>query len=95
MLRITPEAGLAITRLAEHEGGGGLRLETIDGGGIKTSPAPIPDETDLVVTEETTGARVMLDSLTAEFVADRTLDADDTVEGDVRFRLSDQDVTDR
>ncbi|HEX2133726.1 MAG TPA: hypothetical protein VHH15_19440 [Actinophytocola sp.] len=95
MLRITPEAGLAITRLAEHEGGGGLRLEAIDGGGITTSPAATPDETDLVVTEETTGARVVLDSLAAEIFADRTLDVDDTVEGDARFRLTGQDVTSR
>ncbi|MCT2583784.1 HesB/YadR/YfhF-family protein [Actinophytocola gossypii] len=95
MLRITPEAGLAIKRLAEHEGGGGLRLEATDGGGVTTSPAAIPDETDLVVTEETTGARVVLDSLTAELVDDRTLDADDTVEGEARFRLTGQDVTSR
>jgi Fe-S cluster assembly iron-binding protein IscA len=96
VLRITPEAGLAISRLVAGQGGGGLRVEARAGDdGFAMSIAPIPDETDLVVTEETTGARVMLDSLTAEYVEDKTLDVDDTVEGTVRFRLAGQGVSDR
>lgn len=93
MLRITPQAGMAIKRLVEGQGGGGLRLEAKSGDRrFAMSVAPIPDETDLVVTEETTGARVMLDSLTAEYVADKTLDVDDTVEGTLRFQLGGQGV---
>lgn len=95
MLRITPEAGLAINRLAAGQGGGGLRVEAAAGQDLTLSLAPVPDENDIVVTEEATGARVMLDSLTAEYVEDKTLDVDDTVEGTARFQLSGQGVTDR
>jgi Fe-S cluster assembly iron-binding protein IscA len=96
VLRITPAAGLAINRLVASQGGGGLRVEAKAGDqGLGMSIAAMPDETDLVVTEETTGAKVMLDSLTAEYVEDKTLDVDDTVEGTARFELSGQGVTDR
>jgi Fe-S cluster assembly iron-binding protein IscA len=89
VLRITPEAGLAIKRIVDGQGGGGLRVEARAGDkGFAMSIAPIPDETDLVVVEETTGAKVMLDSLTAEYVEDKTLDVDDTVEGTLRFQLT-------
>ncbi len=91
MLHITPEAGLAINRLVEGQGAAGLRIEARHGEhGFALSVAALPDETDLVVTEETTGARVMLDSLTAEYVDDKTLDLDDTVEGTARFQLATQ-----
>lgn len=96
MLRITPAAGLAINRLVSGHGGGGLRVEAKAGDkGFGLSIAAAPDETDVVVTEETTGAKVMLDSLTAEYVEDKTLDVDDTVEGTVRFELGGQGLTDR
>lgn len=94
MLRITPEAGLAINRLVDDQGGG-LRLAAKADDRVAMSYAAVPDETDLVVTEETSGAMVLLDSLTAEIVEDATLDVDDTVEGTVRFRLGGQGVTDR
>lgn len=95
MLRITPEAGLAIQRLVAAQGGtvdGGLRIDTLSGtrGGepeFTVSVAVTPDEFDLVATEELTGARVLLDSLTAEILDDGTLDVDDTVESQARFRI--------
>lgn len=89
MLHITPEAGLAINRLVRGQGATGLRIEARYGEpSFSVSVAAMPDETDLVVTEETTGARVMLDALTADYVDDKTLDVDDTVEGTARFQLS-------
>jgi Fe-S cluster assembly iron-binding protein IscA len=95
MLKITPEAGLAIAQLAAEQGApadGGLRIERLatgNGGPDYTiSVAAMPDHFDQVVTEETTGARVMLDPLTAEAVEDQILDVDDTVESAARFRLT-------
>lgn len=94
MLHITPEAGLAINRLVQDQGAAGLRIEAMAGKpDFSVSIAAIPDETDLVVTEETTGARVVLDALTAEYVDDKTLDVDDTVEGTARFQLAQQGRT--
>lgn len=97
MLHITPEAGLAIRRLVEEQGAeaqGGLRLEArAERSKFEISVAAMPDETDLVVTEEATGARVMLDSLAAEYVADKTLTVSDTVEGAARFALGGQGTT--
>jgi hypothetical protein len=97
MLHITPEAGLAIRKLADAQGAdaeGGLRLEArADRRDFEISVAAMPDETDLVVTEETTGARVLLDSLAAEYVADKTLSVSDTVEGAARFELGSQGTT--
>jgi Fe-S cluster assembly iron-binding protein IscA len=97
MLHITPEAGLAIRKLVEAQGaatGGGLRVEAREGEpAFDMSVAALPDETDLVVTEETTGAKVMLDSLTADYVEDKTLDVADTVESTIRFELTGQGVT--
>jgi Fe-S cluster assembly iron-binding protein IscA len=88
LLHITPEAGLAINRLVEGQGAAGLRIEARDGDPeFAVSVAALPDETDLVVTEETTGARVMLDALSADYTEDKTLDVDDTVEGTARFHL--------
>jgi Fe-S cluster assembly iron-binding protein IscA len=99
MLHITPEAGLAIRKLVESEGvgaGGGLRVEArADEPDFEMSVTALPDETDLVVTEETTGAKVMLDSLTADYVDDKALDVADTVESTARFTLTDQGTTDR
>jgi Fe-S cluster assembly iron-binding protein IscA len=95
LLHITPEAGLAINRLVEDQGAAGLRIEARFGEpDFAMSIAALPDETDLVVTEETTGARVMLDSLTADYVDDKTLDVDDTVEGTARFQLASQGTVD-
>jgi Fe-S cluster assembly iron-binding protein IscA len=89
LLHITPEAGLAINRLVEGQGAAGLRIEARHGNpDFSVSVAALPDETDLVVTEETTGARVVLDTLTADYVDDKTLDVDDTVEGTARFQLA-------
>ena len=91
MLHITPEAGLAINRLVEGQGAAGLRIEARYGEpDFAVSIAALPDETDLVVTEETTGAQVVLDVLSADYVEDKTLDVDDTVEGTARFRLAEQ-----
>jgi Fe-S cluster assembly iron-binding protein IscA len=89
MLRITPAAGLAINRLADEQGAVGLRLQAKAGEpDFDVVVAALPDETDVMVTEETTGARVLLDDLTADYVADKTLDVDDTVESVARFRLA-------
>ncbi len=94
MLHITPEAGLAINRLVEGQGAAGLRIETrSEDAGFTVSVAAEPDETDVVVTEETTGARVVLDSRSADRVDDKTLDVDDTVEGTARFRLATHGMT--
>jgi hypothetical protein len=94
MLHITPEAGLAIQKLTSSQGvgrGGGLRVEARAGEpDFAMSVAALPDETDLVVTEETTGARVMLDAVTADYVDDKTLDVADTVESTARFALTGQ-----
>jgi Fe-S cluster assembly iron-binding protein IscA len=94
MLHITPEAGLAIQKLTRTQGvteGGGLRIEALAGDqGFAVSVAALPDETDIVVTEETTGAKVMLDTVTADYVEDKTLDATDTVESTNRFALTSQ-----
>jgi Fe-S cluster assembly iron-binding protein IscA len=99
MLHITPEAGLAINKLVDAQGvgaGGGLRVEARAGEpDFEMSVAPIPDDTDSVVTEETTGARVMLDALTADYVDDKTLDVADTVESTARFALTEQGISDR
>lgn len=97
MLHITPEAGLAIQKLTRAQGianGGGLRLEARAGEeSFDMSVAPLPDDTDYVVTEETTGARVIVDALTADYVEDKTLDVADTVESTARFELSGQGIT--
>lgn len=89
MLHITPEAGLTINRLADDEGVAGVRIAAQPGQSVLSiSTATSQEETDLVVTEETTGARVLFDSPTADYLADMTLDVDDTVEGVARFRLA-------
>ncbi len=97
MLHITPEAGLAIRKLVEAhdaQADGGLRIEArAEGPNFAMSVAATPDETDLVVTEETTGARVMVDPQTAEYVADKALTVTDTVEGTARFELGRQGTT--
>lgn len=97
MLHITPQAGLAIQKLTHAQGvdnGGGLRVEARTGEpAFELSVTALPDETDIVVTEETTGARVMLDAITAEYVEDKTLTVSDTVESTARFELSGQDTT--
>ncbi len=99
MLHITPEAGLAIRKLVDAQGageGGGLRVEArAEEPDFAMSVAALPDETDLVVTEETTGARVMLDTVTADYVDDKTLDVADTVESTARFALTEQGTTNR
>jgi hypothetical protein len=94
MLTITPEAGLAIRRLADEQGApadGGLRIEALAADDrnpdFTISVAPLPDDLDQVITEETTGARVLLDPVTAEFIHHHILDVDDSVEGAARFRL--------
>jgi Fe-S cluster assembly iron-binding protein IscA len=97
MLHITPEAGLAIQKLTSAQGvgeGGGLRVEARAGdSGFGMSVAALPDETDVVVTEETTGARVMLDTVTADYVDDKALDVSDTVESTARFTLTERGTT--
>jgi hypothetical protein len=94
MLRMTPEAGLAIRTLTERQGttaDGGLRIEALSPENERPrfamSFAPMPDELDQVVQDGTTGARVLLDSLTAEKVADLILHVDDTLDGTAQFRL--------
>jgi Fe-S cluster assembly iron-binding protein IscA len=97
MLHITPEAGLAIRKLVEAQGAGasgGLRLEARSGKpDFAMSIAALPDDTDLVITEETTGARVLVDSLAADQVAEMSLDVADTVESTARFELTPQGIT--
>lgn len=94
MLHITPEAGLAIQKLTHAQGvgaGGGLRVEARAGEeGFALSVAALPDDTDTVVTEETTGAKVVLDAVTADYVDDKSLDVTDTVESTARFALTPQ-----
>jgi Fe-S cluster assembly iron-binding protein IscA len=94
MLHITPEAGLAIQKLTHAQGvgvGGGLRVEARAGEeGFAMSVAALPDDTDTVVTEETTGAKVLLDAATADYVDDKSLDVTDTVESTARFALTPQ-----
>jgi iron-sulfur cluster assembly protein len=93
MLKITPEAGLAIQRLAEEQGApadGGLRIEALRTNGdpdYSISIAAMPDQNDQVIIEDATGARVMLDPLTAELVDEATLDVDDAVDSAARFRI--------
>lgn len=94
MLTITPEAGLAIARLVADQGApidGGVRIEALaadrDPRDFAVSVAPLPDDQDQVVTEQTTGARVLLDPVTAEYLGNQILDVDDTVDGVARFRL--------
>jgi Fe-S cluster assembly iron-binding protein IscA len=95
MLRITPEAGLAIQKLTATQGAspdGGLRIDTMstsDAGRPEfgVSVATAAGEQDRVSVEETTGARVLLDSSTARILEDATLDVDDTVESQPRFRI--------
>lgn len=97
MLHITPEAGLAIRKLVESEGvgaDGGLRVEAhADEPDFAMSVSALPDDTDLVVTEETTGARVLLDTVTADYVDDKILDVNDTVESTARFTLTNQGLS--
>lgn len=97
MLHITPEAGLAIRKIVDAQGAaadGGLRVEARAGqSDFGMSVAALPEDTDVVVTEETAGARVVLDSLTADYVDDKTLDVSDTVESTARFALSNQGTT--
>ncbi|OLF10348.1 hypothetical protein [Actinophytocola xanthii] len=89
MLRITPAAGTAIKRLVAGRSRAGLRVHARAGEGrLSLSVATLPEETDLVVTEATTGARVLVDSSTAEYLADKVLDVDDSVTGTIRFQLS-------
>lgn len=94
MLHITPEAGLAIQKLTRAQGvgkDGGLRIEARLGEpDFEMWVAALAEDTDLVVTEETTGARVVLDTVTADYVEDKTLDVSDTVESTTRFTLSGQ-----
>lgn len=94
MLRVTSEAGAAINTLTARHGAtgdGGLRIDTLspedDSARFAVSFAAMADDQDLVVREPATGARVMLDSLTAEYLADFVLDVDDTVDGTAQFRL--------
>jgi len=97
MLHITPEAGLAIRKLVDSEGvgtDGGLRVEAhANESSFGMSVAALPDETDVVITEETTGARVLLDTVTADYVDDKTLDVADTVESTARFALTNQGLS--
>lgn len=99
MLHITPEAGLAIRKLVESQGvgtGGALRIEAhADEPGFDMTVAALPDDTDVVVTEDTTGARVVLDAATADYVDDKALDVTDTVESTARFTLTEQGTSDR
>ena len=94
MLHITPEAGLAIQKLAHSQGvhnGGGLRIEARSGDpDFGLWIVALPADTDVVITEETTGARVVMDSITADYVEDKTLDVSDTVESTTRFGLTGQ-----
>lgn len=92
MLHITPEAGLTVRRLlanGDADPAAALRLHARpDEAEFTVYAESAVGDTDVVVTEETTGARVVVDLPTAEYVADKTLDADDTVESTARLRLS-------
>lgn len=94
MLRVTPEAGLVIASITARRGAyadGGLRIQTRgrhDGSpNFAISVAEVPEQYDQVLTEKTSGARVIIDPVTAEQVADQILDVDVTVDSAARFRL--------
>ena|ERR1041384_8324738 len=96
MLHITPEAGVAISELTKAEGvaeDGGIRLERVaaerqaEDGQVILSVAALAEDTDVTATEQTSGAKVFMDPLSAEFVDHQTLDVEDTIEGDLRFSL--------
>lgn len=96
MLRITPEAGVAISELTRAEGvadGGGIRLERVaaessgEAGQVMLTVAALAEDTDVTATEENSGAHVFMDPLSAEYVDEQILDVEDTVEGDLRFAL--------
>lgn len=97
-LQITPQAGAAIASLASAQGvtdGGGLRLEatpaTHDAApGYDVTVASTGAQEDLTVVEQDSGARVFLDPVAADQLAQTTLDVDfdNTVEGGARFQLT-------
>ena len=96
MLTITHDAGVAITSLTDQQGvtdTGGLQIHTRaepDEMGrqlMDLAVAELADSTDQVVTENATGARVFLDEPAAEFLDDKVLDANQTVEGDMQFTV--------
>lgn len=94
-LHITPVAGNAIAELAKSEGverDGGLRLASLASdngvpGGFDASVAALPIPEDVTVTEETSGAKVFLDPLTADQLVNATLDLAGTGENDLTFQL--------
>jgi iron-sulfur cluster assembly protein len=96
MLTITQDAGVAISALTTAQGvqeTGGLRLQTLSqtdrfGRGLMdVSVAALADSGDLVVTENSTAARVFLDAPAAEILDDKVLDANRTVDGETRFTV--------
>ena len=83
MMKLGKDAALAVLSLADAEGAapeGGLRVDALRGSNdddeieISTSVAAMSSETDTVVTDEDTGARVFLDQASADVVGDRTLE---------------------
>lgn len=96
MLTITQDAGVAITSLTNQQGvadSGGLRIHTRDEPDelgrqlMELAVAELAEPADHVVTENATGARVFLDEPAAQFLDDKVLDANQTVEGDMQFTV--------
>lgn len=96
MLTITHDAGVAITSLTNQQGvkdTGGLRIHTREQPDelgrqmMELSLAELAESNDHVVTENATGAKVFLDEPAAQYLDDKVLDANQTVEGDMQFTV--------
>jgi len=93
MLTLTDNASTIVKDLATQSAAAdqaGLRISTSedDAGAFAVSIAPSPEAEDQVV--ESSGARVFLEPVAAQTLADKVLDAQVDTEGRLRFSLGDQ-----
>ncbi|MBB1157450.1 adhesin [Amycolatopsis dendrobii] len=88
MLKIDPDAGRTIQRLATEQGvapEGGLRITAREGSAdLATSVSALAAETDTVLTDDETGARVFLDQASSDALDGRVLVVGD--QGDFTVR---------
>ncbi|WP_409186624.1 adhesin [Amycolatopsis sp. VS8301801F10] len=77
MLKIDPDAARTIQRLATEQGvapEGGLRITAREGSAdLATSVSALATETDTVLTDDETGARVFLDQASSDELDGRVL----------------------
>ncbi|GAB3387353.1 adhesin [Amycolatopsis echigonensis] len=77
MLKIDPDAARTIQRLATEQGvapEGGLRITARQGSAeLSTSVSALATETDTVLTDDETGARVFLDQASSDELDGRVL----------------------